>query len=83
MWIVYAIYLVVFIALTAAAYLLTPKPKNQNTVTKPDKVDIPVAEIGTKLPVVFGTRMIDSPNLVWYGNVRIEEIKKEVSGKKK
>lgn len=82
MWIVLILYAVVAVALVAAAYLLTPKPKNGPDPTKPE-INVPIAEIGVKIPVLFGTRDIDSPLVVWYGDVEIRDVKGDPSGKKK
>lgn len=81
MWIYYAIYIVVMIALAVAAYLLTPKPKADNTAKKPD-TQTPTTEEGTKIPILFGTRTINEPIITWYGEVDIKEIKKPIAGKK-
>lgn len=42
---------------------------------------VPTAEEGREIPVLFGTRRINSPNVVWYGHLRTEAIRKK-GGKK-
>lgn len=62
------------------SFLLTPKPKFNNAVAQTD-VSAPVAEVGTEIPVLFGTRSLSSPNVVWYGDMRAIAIKQK-GGKK-
>jgi hypothetical protein len=42
-----------------------------------DQLDIPTAEIGKEIPVLFGTKKVTSPNVVWYGDLRVYEKEKE------
>lgn len=70
----------VFVASFVASYLLTPKPKNK----PPDpiqNVEFPTADVGREIPVLFGTRKISGPNVVWYGDLRTVAIKSK-GGKK-
>lgn len=53
------------IAFNVAAYLLTPKSKDNN---EPDDIEQPTAEAGRPIPKVFGTHTIRSPNVLWYGD---------------
>lgn len=51
-----------------------PKPKSQ----PPQELanfNVPTAEEGRAIPVLFGTRVIEGPNVVWYGDFKSEEIK--------
>lgn len=62
------------------SYLLMPKP----TIASPaaaESVDVPTANEGAPIPVLFGTRMIKGANVVWYGDVKAKAIKKK-GGKK-
>lgn len=68
-------YLVVIVA---AAFLL-PTPE-QPTPSRED-FKAPTADEGATVPVVFGTRDIASPNLIWYGDVSNIAIRKK-GGKK-
>ena len=43
--------------------------------------NVPTAEEGREIPVIFGTVKISDPNVVWYGDLRTLPIKK--SGGKK
>jgi hypothetical protein len=74
---VYAAYFVVALVIS---YALTPKPQN----AKPagiDEIKVPTADVGREIAVLFGTRNLSGPNVVWYGDLRTVEIKK--SGGKK
>lgn len=69
-----------WVASTVLSYLLSPKPKVTNAQVETD-IDAPIAEVGTEIPVLFGTREISAPNVVWYGDLRTVAIKKK-GGKK-
>ena len=74
-WIYYAVMLV------AMAYTLTHQPKTPQPVALTlDDVKAPVAEIGKEIPVLFGEREIEAPNVLWYGDLRTEPVKSS-SGK--
>lgn len=68
---------VAFIVAFAVAYATMPKPQNAQLGT----VESPTAEEGRSIPVLFGTREISSVNVVWYGDIRTEAVKKK-GGKK-
>lgn len=59
---------------------LAPKPPKPKPAALED-FDIPVAEQGRPVPVVFGTVQITGPNVMWYGDLRTTAIK-EKDGKK-
>lgn len=62
------------------SYAMRPKP----VVPKPaalEDFDIPLAELGRAIPVVFGEMIIKSPSLMWYGDLKNKAIKKK-GGKK-
>lgn len=74
--------IVVLVLSVVISYLLAPRPKNLEV--KPDTLgegDIPVAETGTPIPVVFGTVNVSSPNVVWWGDTRADPITKKGGGK--
>jgi hypothetical protein len=74
--------IIVFIATQVLSYLLTPKPKVENAKAATlDDVDVPIAEVGIEIPVLFGTREIKGANVVWYGDLRAVPIRKK-GGKK-
>lgn len=45
------------------------------------EIEAPTAEEGRAIPVLFGTRDIKGPNVVWYGDVKTVAVKKK-GGKK-
>ena len=62
------------------SYALRPKP----VIPKPaalEDFEIPVAELGRAIPVLFGTMVLKSPSVMWYGALRSVPIKKK-GGKK-
>lgn len=63
------IYLIVIIALSVLAYVLTPKPKAPQPDSTKDLND-PVAEAGMPVPVVFGTMTVKGLNALWFGDKR-------------
>ncbi|APL99214.1 MAG: hypothetical protein EAS51_12380 [Microbacteriaceae bacterium] len=73
-------YVAVFVAALVVSYALTPKPQNQKPAAFED-LQLPTAEEGREIPVVFGTRDIKSSNVVWYGDLRTVAVKKK-GGKK-
>lgn len=73
-------FIAVVIISVIAAIFLTPKPPKPKDTTQ--NLEVPVTEIGTVIPILFGKRKIPNPIIVWYGNVRILKVKVSVSGKK-
>jgi len=73
-------FVAVFVVSLVVAYATMPKPQN----AKPagfDELKAPTAEEGREIPVLFGTRDINAPNVVWYGDLRTVAIKSK-GGKK-
>lgn len=64
----------------AATYLLRPKPQTQPPAAF-DDIEVPVAEEGKEIPVLFGCKMLRGPNVVWYGDLKTEPIRTK-GGKK-
>ena len=72
--------LILLVVSSIVSYALRPKPP----VPKPaalEDFNIPVAEQGRPIPVVFGTILLTGPNVLWYGDLRTSAIK-EKGGKK-
>lgn len=65
----------VFVASLVLSYALAPKPQ---AAPPPgiNEISAPTAQVGREIPVLFGTRDLDGPNVVWYGDVRLDPIKK-------
>lgn len=70
-----AIFIVVSIALSFAAYALQPKPKAP-AAPKAQDITSPTLDAGTPLQVVFGRIRLRNPNTLYYGGDRTTEIKK-------
>lgn len=68
-------YLVVYIVALVIAVASMPKPESQPPPGLGD-VKAPIAEEGVEIPVLFGTRRLDGPNVVWYGDVKAVAIMK-------
>ena len=70
------VYAIVFVVSLVVSYAMTPKPE-----TRPPaglgEFQVPTAEVGREIPVIFGTRDIMGPNVVWYGDLRIVPIRKK------
>ena len=67
--------IVLTVASAAYSYYAAQKAAGKNKITA-GEVDINTAEAGREIMVVFGTRIIKSPNTAWFGDIRTEEIKK-------
>lgn len=69
-----------FVIAMAVSYAMTPKPQTRPPAGL-NEIDVPTAEEGREIPVLFGCRRIKSPNVVWYGDLKTKPIKS--SGGKK
>jgi hypothetical protein len=50
------------------AYVFAPKTESKKPAGLGD-INVPTAEVGRKIPVLFGTRKLFGPNVVWYGDL--------------
>lgn len=73
-------YIAVFVIALVVAYATMPKPQSQPPAGLGD-IKAPTAEEGREIPVLFGTRDLEGPNVVWYGDFRAVAIRKK-GGKK-
>lgn len=73
-------YIVVFVVALVVAYAAAPKPQSQPPAGLGD-INAPTAEDGREIPVLFGTRELKGPNVVWFGHLRTVAVKKK-GGKK-
>jgi hypothetical protein len=73
-------YVAILIVSALISAALAPKPPAPKPAALED-FDLPVAEQGRPVPVVFGTVLITGANVLWYGDLRTTPIKKK-SGKK-
>lgn len=72
-------YIAVFIVALVVAFAMAPNAQQQSAAIQ--EVEAPTAEEGRAIPVLFGTRDIKGPNVVWYGDVKAVAIRKK-GGKK-
>lgn len=63
--------LIIAIVGATISYLLAPRPKTSKPKTVQEFKE-PTAEVGRPIPVVFGTVFIESPNILWYGEKKID-----------
>lgn len=73
-------YLVVIVVAALISSALAPKPPEPKPASLSD-VDAPTAEEGRPIPVVFGTVLLRGANVVWYGDLAADPIRKK-GGKK-
>lgn len=67
-------FIIFLLIVIIVAVALQPKPPGVKPATL-SEVDAPTAEQGKPVPKVFGTVVIQSPNIVWYGDLSYTEIK--------
>jgi hypothetical protein len=70
MWFFFAVFVVAFVV----AYATMPKPQSKRAAGL-DEFQAPTAEDGREIPVLFGTRDLNGPNVVWYGDLKVRPIK--------
>lgn len=73
-------FLIVFVVAFAISYASGPKIQSAKPAGFSD-LKVPTAEEGREIPVLFGTRDLLAPNVVWYGNLETRAVKKK-GGKK-
>jgi hypothetical protein len=66
----------IWLITTVLSIALAPKPPKPKAASI-DDFDLPTAEEGRKVPVVFGTVDITGPNVLWYGDLSTKDIKKK------
>ncbi len=74
------LYIIYFVVALVISFAMQPKPQSQKAAGLGD-IQVPTAEEGREIPVLFGTRDIDGPNVVWYGDLKTVAIKSK-GGKK-
>jgi hypothetical protein len=68
-------YLIVMIVVLILGIALAPKAQGPNSA-EIDDFDFPTAEEGRPIPVVFGEVDIRGSNVLWYGDLRVQAIRK-------
>lgn len=74
------IQIVIMLVSSYVAWALAPKPPAPKPASL-DDFDVPKAEEGTPIGVVFGTWIVKSPHLVWWGDLDSDPIKTKSSKK--
>lgn len=74
------IYIAILLVSTYVSIALAPKPPKPKPAALSD-FDIPTAEQGRPIPIVFGTVLVTGPNVIWYGDLDTKDIKQK-GGKK-
>ncbi|BAO82907.1 hypothetical protein SMCB_0679 [Serpentinimonas maccroryi] len=74
-------YLVVIVVAALVSVALAPRPPQPKPASLSD-IDAPTAEEGRPIPVVFGSVLIRGSNVVWFGDLEAEPIKRRGGGKK-
>jgi len=74
-WVMFVIKLIVFIICMAISFLMTPEADEGKSATL-DDMNVPTAEVGRAIPVVFGTKFVQAANVVWYGDFKSHAYKK-------
>lgn len=72
--------ILVLVASAVLSIALAPKPQQPKPAALED-FEVPVAEEGRPIPVVFGTVTLTGANVLWYGDLRTTPI--QSSGGKK
>ena len=71
--------LFLFIGTTVLSALLQKRPKDAQPSSLGD-FTFPTAQEGRAIPVIFGTVKMAAPNVVWYGDLSVDAIKKKGGG---
>ncbi|MBA2881841.1 hypothetical protein HNR65_002172 [Desulfosalsimonas propionicica] len=72
--------IVKFVIAMAIAYMMQQKPKfDRPNPAGLDAFQVPTAEVGRPFGVLFGRKAFKSQNVVWYGDLGIDEIEEKVS----
>jgi hypothetical protein len=71
---------IIFVVALVVAFTMVPKPETRPPAGL-DEFQVPTAEVGREIPVLFGRRKLEGPNVVWYGHLRTVAIKQK-GGKK-
>lgn len=76
-------YIVVWVIAIVASYYVAQQ-KARGAEPQPGQIGdqgIPIASMDAPIPVVFGTRVLSQPNVIWWGDVTVEPIRRK-GGKK-
>lgn len=63
------------VVMLVVSYALRPKPETPKPASLTD-LEVPTADQNRPLPVLFGRKRIRGANVVWYGDLSTDPIKK-------
>jgi hypothetical protein len=66
-------FVVVLIVALTVAYAMQPKLQEAKPAGLSD-FQVPTAQVGREIPVLFGTRDLAGPNVVWYGDLSVKKV---------
>lgn len=75
-------FIVVFIVAVVVSYAMAPRAPEPIPPSVREVSNVPTAEAGRPIPVIFGTYVVKSSNIVWYGDLAYKPIKKKSKGGK-
>ena len=67
-------FVVALIVSMVVSYAMQPKPQTRPAAGL-GEFNVPTAEVGREIPVLFGTRDMGGANVVWYGDLRTQKVK--------
>lgn len=70
------VYVAILAVSVVVSIALAPKLPAQKSPSLED-LEVPTAEEGRPIPVVFGTVTVQSPNVVWYGDITYKPVKRK------
>lgn len=73
-------FIALFVGALVISFAIQPKIQTQKPAGL-SEITAPIAEEGVEIPVLFGTRDLKGPNVVWYGDLKTVAIKSK-GGKK-
>jgi len=63
-----------YIAVAVYAISTIPTPETQPPATI-DELNVPTVSASKEIPILFGSKTIKSPNIVWYGDLKATAIR--------
>lgn len=69
-------YIVTMFAISYALQRMNRQKMKTNTIQPDENIQAPRAEEGAPFAVLFGTRRVSGPNVVWYGDIKTTAIRK-------
>ena len=64
----------ILVVTTALAFVLRPKPAQPKPPALTD-IEAPTNDPDRPIPVIFGTRTISGPNVLWYGHLDTDAVR--------